>query len=108
MACAAAPISHAFGYILANVGGVEPFEKIDLIVGGDEMTGDDGFVFTAADESALRVTDQGLQALKPGARVGFEFVERQAGEWVITQVAPVKPGAAPGAAASGASSHAGH
>ena len=49
-----------------------------------------------------------LQALKPGARVGFEFVERQAGEWVITQVAPVKPGAAPGAAASGASSHAGH
>lgn len=63
----AAPISHAFGYILANVGGVEPFEKIDLIVGGAEVTGDDGFVFTAADESALRVTDQGLQALKPGA-----------------------------------------
>ena len=30
-----------------------------------------------------------LQALKPGARVAFEFVERQPGEWVITAVKPV-------------------
>ncbi|MDP3706524.1 MAG: efflux RND transporter periplasmic adaptor subunit [Polaromonas sp.] len=32
-----------------------------------------------------------LRALKPGATVAFEFVERQPGEWVITGV---KPGAA--------------
>ena len=63
----AEPISHEFGYILANVGGMEPFEKINLTVAGTEMTGADGFQFTAADESALRVTDEGIQALKPGA-----------------------------------------
>ncbi|KAB2970671.1 efflux RND transporter periplasmic adaptor subunit [Zoogloea sp.] len=36
-----------------------------------------------------------LKPLKPGARVGIEFVERQPGEWVITAVTP-------------ASSHTGH
>ena len=30
-----------------------------------------------------------LQALKPGAKVAFEFVERQPGEWVITAVKPL-------------------
>jgi len=30
-----------------------------------------------------------LQALKPGARVSVEFVERQPGEWVITRVSPL-------------------
>jgi Cu(I)/Ag(I) efflux system membrane fusion protein len=29
-----------------------------------------------------------LKALKPGAKVSFEFVERQPGEWVITSVKP--------------------
>jgi Cu(I)/Ag(I) efflux system membrane fusion protein len=29
-----------------------------------------------------------LNALKPGAKVDFEFVERQRGEWVITSVKP--------------------
>jgi Cu(I)/Ag(I) efflux system membrane fusion protein len=27
-----------------------------------------------------------LQDLKPGAKVAFEFVERQPGEWVITSI----------------------
>ena len=30
-----------------------------------------------------------LQALKPGAKVSFEFIERQPGEWVITSVNPM-------------------
>lgn len=30
-----------------------------------------------------------LQALKPGAKVAFEFIERQPGEWVITAVKPL-------------------
>lgn len=30
-----------------------------------------------------------LQGLKPGSRVTFEFVERGAGEWVVTRIAPV-------------------
>jgi len=29
-----------------------------------------------------------LAGLKPGARVSFEFVERQPGEWVVTSIAP--------------------
>lgn len=29
-----------------------------------------------------------LQGLKPGARVTFEFVERGAGEWVVTRISP--------------------
>jgi Cu(I)/Ag(I) efflux system membrane fusion protein len=30
-----------------------------------------------------------LAALKPGAKVSFEFIERQPGEWVITSVKPM-------------------
>jgi RND family efflux transporter MFP subunit len=56
-----------------------------------------------------------LKDLKPGAAVSFEFVERQPGEWVITKITPVKPGAkadvkaepATGASAP-ADPHAGH
>lgn len=33
-----------------------------------------------------------LSALRPGARVDFEFVERQPGEWVVTQARPAAPG----------------
>jgi Cu(I)/Ag(I) efflux system membrane fusion protein len=47
-----------------------------------------------------------LQELKPGARVSVEFVERQAGEWVITAVKPAAKASAPAAAASTA--HTGH
>ena len=32
-----------------------------------------------------------LKDLKPGAPVTFEFVERQAGEWVITSITPAAP-----------------
>lgn len=52
--------------------------------------------FTLANDSLLR-------DLKRGAQIGFEFVERQPGEWVITGV---RPGAAGKVPASGA--HAGH
>lgn len=45
-----------------------------------------------------------LPALKPGARVAVEFVERQRGEWVITRVTPL--GAT--AATPAANPHAGH
>ncbi len=31
-----------------------------------------------------------LPALKPGAKVSFEFIERQPGEWVITSVKPME------------------
>ena len=30
-----------------------------------------------------------LPALKPGAKITFEFIERQPGEWVITSVKPM-------------------
>jgi Cu(I)/Ag(I) efflux system membrane fusion protein len=33
-----------------------------------------------------------LQGLAPGARVRFEFVQRQPGEWVITAIAPAASG----------------
>ena len=33
-----------------------------------------------------------LQGLKPGAKVAFEFVERQPGEWVVTTITPVAAG----------------
>ena len=46
-----------------------------------------------------------LQALKPGAKVDVEFVERQPGEWVITSVAPAGKTATP---VSAANPHAGH
>jgi Cu/Ag efflux protein CusF len=32
--------------------------------------------------------DSLLRGLKPGAKVKFEFVERQQGEWVITSITP--------------------
>ena len=48
-----------------------------------------------------------LAVLKPGARVAFEFVERQPGEWVITAVTPLE-GPRAGAAAPAARPHAGH
>ncbi|MBA3059356.1 MAG: efflux RND transporter periplasmic adaptor subunit [Gammaproteobacteria bacterium] len=47
-----------------------------------------------------------LKDLKPGARVEFEFVERQAGEWVITRVKPMVAGTAVMAPAP--NPHAGH
>ncbi len=34
---------------------------------------------------------QAMQALKPGAKVTVEFIERQPGEWVITSVKPADP-----------------
>jgi RND family efflux transporter MFP subunit len=43
-----------------------------------------------------------LRTLKPGARVAFEFVERQPGEWLIISVKPLTSG---GAASN---AHAGH
>ena len=48
-----------------------------------------------------------LPALKPGAKVDFEFVERGQGEWVITGVQPPATGKASSAPA-GANPHAGH
>ena len=48
-------------------------------------------------------------SLKPGAQLSFEFVERKAGEWVITSAtpAPAKRGDArpPGISNSGHSGH---
>jgi len=41
-----------------------------------------------------------MNGLKPGARVDFEFVERDQGEWVITAIKP--------AGSAGATEHAGH
>jgi len=54
--------------------------------------------------------DSLLQGLKPGARVAVEFVERQPGEWVITQVKPQisKRAAAPASAAKPNAAHSGH
>lgn len=51
-----------------------------------------------------------LKGLQPGSAVAFEFVERQAGEWVITSLKPAaKSSAAPAAAsASAAAAHSGH
>ena len=50
-----------------------------------------------------------LQGLQPGGRIGFEFVERQPGEWVITAHRAL-PAAAPdtGTAAAAGNAHAGH
>ncbi len=45
-----------------------------------------------------------LKALKPGAMVTVEFVERQPGEWVITSAKPM----AMGAAAPATNAHSGH
>jgi len=46
-----------------------------------------------------------VQALKPGAKVEVEFVERQPGEWVITSAAPAGKVTSPAPAAT---PHAGH
>ncbi len=46
-----------------------------------------------------------MDALKPGASIDFEFVERGQGEWVITSV---KPKSGNGAAKAPANPHAGH
>ena len=46
-----------------------------------------------------------MDALKPGASIEFEFVERGQGEWVITSVKPKSGG---GAAKAPANPHAGH
>jgi Cu(I)/Ag(I) efflux system membrane fusion protein len=56
--------------------------------------------FTVANESLL-------QALKPGAKVAVDFVERQPGEWVITAVKPLAAGQGVGTPAA-ANPHAGH
>lgn len=53
----------------------------------------------------FKVANEGLvKALKPGARIDFEFVERGPGEWVITTIKP-----APSTTGAGAgSAHTGH
>ena len=57
--------------------------------------------FKAANETLL-------QALMPGAKVTFDFVERQPGEWVITAVKPLAANQGASLPASGANPHAGH
>lgn len=47
-----------------------------------------------------------MKELKPGARISFEFVERQPGEWVITRVTPGATGKSK--PASAVDPHAGH
>ena len=47
-----------------------------------------------------------LSALKPDAVVGFDFVERAPGEWMITKVVP--RGGSPTGAAETAPAHQGH
>ena len=51
-----------------------------------------------------------LAGLRPGTAVSFEFVERQAGEWVITRVTPMRGATPPAKPASGAGrgGHSGH
>lgn len=48
-----------------------------------------------------------MDGLKPGTAIDFEFVERQPGEWVVTDVKPSAV-AKGGGAASDANAHAGH
>jgi len=57
--------------------------------------------FKAANETLL-------QALTPGAKVSFDFVERQPGEWVITAVKPLAANQGAAMPAAGANPHAGH
>jgi Cu(I)/Ag(I) efflux system membrane fusion protein len=55
----------------------------------------------------FKVADPALLAgLKPGAKLGFEIVERQPGEWVITRITPQQAPAP--AARPQAGSHRGH
>jgi Cu(I)/Ag(I) efflux system membrane fusion protein len=49
-----------------------------------------------------------LPALKPGAKVSFEFIERQPGEWVITSVKPMTASASAGTPAPASKPHTGH
>jgi Cu(I)/Ag(I) efflux system membrane fusion protein len=49
-----------------------------------------------------------LPALKPGAKVSVEFIERQPGEWVITSVKPVTASASAGTPAPASKPHTGH
>jgi RND family efflux transporter MFP subunit len=49
-----------------------------------------------------------MKDLKPGARIAFEFVERDKGEWVITAVDASPPAAARAVPASAAKPHSGH
>ncbi|MBL0121627.1 MAG: efflux RND transporter periplasmic adaptor subunit [Betaproteobacteria bacterium] len=48
------------------------------------------------------------EGLKAGAKVGFEFVERQPGEWVITAVKPVASAKESGAPVAAVTPHAAH
>jgi Cu(I)/Ag(I) efflux system membrane fusion protein len=52
--------------------------------------------------------DSLLKDLKPGAGVAIQFVERQPGEWVITEVKPSAIGKDGGAPVPAANPHAGH
>ncbi len=52
--------------------------------------------------------DSLLQALKPGAKVAVEFVERGQGEWVITSVKPMVMSKGAAAPAPAANAHTGH
>jgi RND family efflux transporter MFP subunit len=47
-----------------------------------------------------------LQGVKPGTAIAFEFVERKAGEWVITSIVPAAPAST--AAKPASKSHSGH
>jgi Cu(I)/Ag(I) efflux system membrane fusion protein len=49
--------------------------------------------------------DSLLKDLKPGAKVAVQFVERQPGEWVITDVKPMAMAKGVSAPASAASAH---
>ena len=49
-----------------------------------------------------------LGGLKPGQAVSFEFVERQPGEYVVTQLKVLPAGKAAPAPGGGKSSHSGH
>ena len=56
----------------------------------------------------FKVANEGLlRGLKPGAKVQFEFVERQQGEWVVTAISPVGT-TAPATASAGPAQGAGH
>jgi len=57
----------------------------------------------------FKIANESLQqALKPGAMVGVEFVERAPGEWVITRVKPMAMGQEVATPAPAANAHTGH
>jgi Cu(I)/Ag(I) efflux system membrane fusion protein len=49
-----------------------------------------------------------LPALKPGAKVNFEFIERQPGEWVITSLKPATTSPSAGTPVPASKPHTGH